>query len=407
MANYDVGSVRGLFPALDSAWADLDGPAGTQVPSSVIDAMAGAHRAGLSNLGGGFPASDAAEAITAASRSAIADLFGASPEEIVFGQNMTSLTFSASRALARSWGPGDEVVVTLLDHDANVTPWRLAAADRGATVRTVPFDPASGMLDPAEVAAAVGPRTRLVAVTHASNALGTIPDVASIVDIAHGAGALAYVDAVHYTPHGVVDVGRIRADFLVASAYKFFGPHTGALFVREALLEELTPYKVVPAPDSGPGRWETGTQSFESLAGVAAAVEHLAAPGEGATRRERIVDGQGKVRHHEEALIDRFLAGTAEMPGVRVYGVADPAEMEHRVPTFAVGVEGVPVAAVERKMRERRLAVRAGHYYAVGVMDHLGVLDAGGLLRIGFVQYTTPAEVDRTLEALQAIAAGA
>ena len=411
MASFDVSAARARFPAFrpdspTSDWVDLDGPAGTQVPASVIEAMAAAHRDGLSNLGGGFPASDRAEQIVTDARSAFGDLFAARPEEIVFGPNMTTLTFAVSRALSQRWGAGDEIVVTLLDHDANVTPWRMAAADRGVTVRTVPFDTATGMLAPEAVAAAVGPRTRLVAVTHASNALGTVPDVAAIVEVAHAAGALAYVDAVHFAPHGVVDVAAIDADFLVASSYKFFGPHLGALYGKEGLLEATAAYKVVPAPDTGPGKWETGTANFEALAGATAAVEHLAEPGSGPGRRERLIDAQRQVRSHEEALIDRFLAGAAEIPGLRVYGVTDPDLISHRVPTFAVGVAGMPVGELEASMRARRLAVRAGHYYAVGVMEHLGVLDDGGLLRIGFVQYTTADEVDRTLEGLAAAAAG-
>jgi len=409
MEHYDVAAVRSRFPslqdgALGAGGVDLDGPAGTQVPESVIEAMAEVHRRGISNLGGGFPASDASVRITAAARSAIADLFNAGPEEITFGQNMTSLTFSVSRALARTWHEGDEIVVTLLDHDANVTPWRLAAEDRGVIVRTVPFDAESGRLEPDAVAAVVGPRTRLVAVTHASNAIGTIPDVARIVEIAHGVGALAYVDAVHYTPHGIVDVAALDCDFLVASAYKFFGPHLGALYGKAELLESLQAYKVAPAPATGPDKWETGTQSFESLAGATAAVEHIAALGEGPSRRDRLVDAQHKVHGHERGLVDRFLAGAAEILGLRIYGITDPYLLDQRVPTFSVGIDGVDPATAVEAMRAQGIWVRSGHYYAVGVMDHLGVLDAGGLIRIGFVQYTDRSDVDRTLHALADVA---
>jgi cysteine desulfurase family protein (TIGR01976 family) len=363
--------------------------------------MAGVHRRGISNLGGGFPGSDAAERITAEARSALADLFAASPGEIVFGQNMTSLTFAVSRALARDWGPGDEIVVTLLDHDANVTPWRLAAEDRGATVRTVPFDPAGGRLEPEAVAAAVGPKTRLVAVTHASNALGTVPDIGAIVEIAHSVGALAYVDAVHYTPHGLVDVAALGCDFLVASAYKFYGPHLGALYGRAEHLERFDTYRVIPAPPSGPGKWETGTQSFEALAGATAAVEHIASLGAGASRRDRIVDAQRRVGAHERTLMHQFLAGAAEIPGLRVYGITD--HLGERVPTFSVAVEGIAPARAVAHLRDAGLWVRSGHFYAVGVMEHLGVLDGGGLIRIGFVHYTTAGDVDRTLDALDGL----
>ncbi|MCB2223012.1 MAG: cysteine desulfurase-like protein [Actinobacteria bacterium] len=409
MQRYDVHQIRSRYPALSEGGlldgaVDLDGPAGTQVPASVVEAMAEVHRRGIGNLGGGFPPSDAAEEITAAARSAVADLFNAGPDEIAFGQNMTSLTFAVSRALARTWEPGDEVVVTLLDHDANVAPWRLAAADRGVTVRTVPFDPSTGVLDPADVAAVVGPRTRLVAVTHASNVLGTIPDVAAIVRIAHDAGALAYVDAVHYTPHGIVDVAALDCDFLVASAYKFYGPHIGALYGKAELLEALDAYKVVPAPDEGPEKWETGTQSFESLAGVRAAVDHLASLAGGATRRDRITASQGIVRDHESALIGRFLEGARSIPGLRVYGITDPDMLHRRAPTFSVGLEGVAPQDAVAVMRPLGINVRSGHHYAVGVMGHLGLLEGGGLIRVGFVQYTSPEDVDRTLEALASAA---
>ncbi|MCJ7724827.1 MAG: cysteine desulfurase-like protein [Acidimicrobiia bacterium] len=409
MEHYDVAAVRRRFPALQAGargagGVDLDGPAGTQVPASVIEAMADVHRLGISNHGGGFPTSDAADRITAEARSAVADLFNAGPEEIVFGQNMTSLTFSMSRALARDWTEGDEVVVTLLDHDANVAPWRLAAEDRGVIVRPVPFDAESGQLDPEAVADVVGSRTRLIAVTHASNALGSVPAVQQIVDIAHRAGALSYVDAVHYTPHGIVDVAKLDTDFLVASSYKFFGPHVGALYGKAEILERLRAYKVVPAPDHGPEKWETGTQSFESLAGVTAAVEHLASAGEGDNRRDRIVSGQTAVRGHELGLIDRFLAGAAEIPGLRIYGITAPDQLAQRVPTFSVAIQGQHPEETATTMRERGVYVRSGDYYAVGVMGHLGVQDRGGLLRIGFVQYTTRQEVDRTLDALAAAA---
>jgi cysteine desulfurase family protein (TIGR01976 family) len=268
----------------------------------------------------------------------------------------------------------------------------------------VPFDPSTGVLDPADVAAVVGPRTRLVAVTHASNVLGTIPDVAAIVRIAHDAGALAYVDAVHYTPHGIVDVAALDCDFLVASAYKFYGPHIGALYGKAELLEALDAYKVVPAPDEGPEKWETGTQSFESLAGVRAAVDHLASLAGGATRRDRITASQAIVRDHESALIGRFLEGARSIPGLRVYGITDPDMLHRRSPTFSVGLEGVAPQDAVAVMRPLGINVRSGHHYAVGVMGHLGLLERGGLIRVGFVQYTSPEDVDRTLEALASAA---
>jgi len=403
--HYDVATIRARFPALregarGAGGVDLDGPAGTQVPESVIEAMAEVHRNGISNRSGGFPTSDASDRITAEARSALADLFNSGPEEIAFGQNMTSLTFAVSRALAREWIEGDEIVVTLLDHDANVAPWRLAAEERGVTVHTVAFDAQSGCLDPDAIAAVVGPRTRLVAVTHASNALGTIPDVKAIVEIAHTVGALSFVDGVHYTPHGIVDVAALDTDFLVASSYKFFGPHLGALYGKAEILERLDAYKVIPAPDRGPGKWETGTQSFESLAGATAAVDHIASLGEGRSRRDRIVEGQQRVRRHETALMDRFLAGSAEIPGLRIHGIADPGLLDQRVPTFSVDIDGAQPADTAAAMRKQDVYARSGDFYAVGVMTHLGFQDSGGLVRIGFVHYTTSEEVDRTLDAL-------
>ncbi len=400
----DVAAVRASFPGLarevDGAPAVyLDGPGGTQAAAPVIDAMAGHLRSGTSNLGGGFATSEDVEQITRAARRAGADLLNASPEEIVFGQNMTSLTFALSRALADTWRAGDEIVVTNLDHDANITPWVLAATGRGVAVRRVDFDPDGGcVLDYDGLAAAVGPRTRVVAVTHASNAVGTVVDMGRVVEIAHGGGALVYADAVHYAPHRLVDVHATGVDFLAASAYKFFGPHTGMLYGRADLLERLDAYKVRPAPSSGPGKWETGTQSFESLAGVTAAVDYLAGLGEGNGRRERLAAAFAAIGDHEQALAARFLAGLEELPGVRLYGHPHPGAA--RTPTFAVAVDGVHPDEVQRRLGEQGIFVWSGHYYAVAVMERLGVLERGGLVRVGFVHYNTAAEVDRVLAAL-------
>jgi cysteine desulfurase family protein (TIGR01976 family) len=400
-----VDAVRALFPALARTErgrpvAYLDGPGGTQVPVGVIDAMARRLREGTSNLGGPFGASRDAEATMAGAREAAADLVGGRPSEVAFGQNMTSLTFALSRALARRWGPGDEVVVTRLDHDANVTPWRLAAADRGVGVRVVDFDRGDGTLDLEQMARVIGDHTRLVAVTAASNALGTVPPVRRVADLAHAAGALVCVDAVHCAPHRLIDVAELGADFLVCSAYKFYGPHTGVLWGREELLEQTEAYKVMPAPDAGPEKWETGTQSFESLAGVAAAVEYLASLGEGSGRRERLRSGLATVRLHEESLALRFLEGIAGIPRVRLYGLSDPRRLAERTPTFALSVEGLHPGEAARRLGEQGIHTWSGDYYAVGVMEHLGVADRGGLLRIGFVHYNTVEEADRVLAAL-------
>lgn len=403
---FDVEGVRRRFPALTRSIggtqvAYLDGPAGTQAPGEVIEAMAGHLRRGTANLGGNFAVSREVEKLTEAARSAIADLMGGTSDEIVFGPNMTSLTFSVSRAVSVTWKPGDEVVVTALDHDANVTPWRRAAEERGARVRTVPFALEDGMLDIEALASTLSERTVLLAVTCASNALGSVTPLGEIVDLAHQAGALVYADAVHYSAHRLLDVGALGVDFAAASAYKFFGPHVGILYGRAEHLERFPAYKVAPAPMSGPGKWETGTQSFESLAGVAATVAYLASLGHGETRRSQLESAFAAIRDHENDLAGRFIAGLAEMPGVRLYGVADPPRLADRVPTFALSVAGVPPAAVADHLGLQGINVWDGHYYAVAVMEHLGLLDAGGLVRVGFVHYNTRGEVDRALRALE------
>ncbi len=398
----DIAAIRSQFPAL-SRTVDghpaiyADGPGGTQVPRGVIDAMSGFLASGGSNLGGPFVTSDETGSVVDAARSAVADLFNADPEEISFGQNMTSLTLAFGRALARTWAPGDEVICTRLDHDANVSSWMQAAREAGAMVRLVDFDIETGRLDPAAVAAAITDRTRLVAVTHASNAIGTVVDIAAVVEAAHDAGAMVFVDAVHYTPHGVVDVAATGCDFLAASAYKFFGPHSGALYGRREVMETLEPVKIRPAPDLGPGKWESGTQSFESLAGVTAAVDYLASLGVGATRRERLESAMAGITEYEQGLSDRFLAGIAEIPGVTVHGIPDT---HGRTPTFAVDVAGHTARRVAEHLGSAGVFVWDGHYYALEVMRHLGVLTTGGLVRIGFVHYNTEDEVDRVLDLL-------
>jgi cysteine desulfurase family protein (TIGR01976 family) len=402
----DLAAIRSQFPALGRIVdghpaAYLDGPGGTQVPQQVIDAMAGFMERGGSNLGGPFATSHETLHTLSEARKAGADLLGARPSEIVFGQNMTSLTFSISRSLAATWSAGDNIVVTKLDHDANITPWVMAAADRGIEVRWVDFDP-DGPLDYEGLVAALDGRTRLVAATAASNALGTRTDVAGIAAAARAAGALSYIDGVHLTPHSPVDVAAWDCDFYVCSAYKFFGPHTGVLFGKEDHLEALAAYKVRPAPDHGPDKWETGTQSFESLAGVTAAVDFIASLGEGSSRRTQIMSGMAAVEEHGHAVTDRFLAGIAEMPGVSAAGVTDGSVP--RTATFAVAVDGAYPNDVAAELGRQGIFTWAGHYYAVAVMERLGVLDGGGLTRIGFVAYNTFGEVDRALEALGAIA---
>ena len=406
----DIDAVRAQFPALRRTQngrqvAYLDGPGGTQVPDRVIEAIAGLLRDGASNHGGPFVTSHETDAVTERARSAVAALFNASPAEIAFGQNMTSLTFAVSRALANTWTSGDNLVVTRLDHDGNVWPWVRAAEEAGVEVRYLDFDPDKGCRLAVEtLGELMDKRTRLVAVTHASNAVGTIVDVAAVVETAHAGGALTYVDAVHYSPHGLVDVAATGTDFLVASAYKFFGPHTGCLYGRYEILDELDAYKLRPAPVKPPGKWETGTQSFESLAGVAAAVDYLASLGTGDGLREQIVSAMGEIGDHESKLARRFLKGLNLLDGATLHGMPFATG---RTPTFAISLDGVPPAEVAKALGDEGIFVWDGDYYAVEVMDRLGVADRGGLVRVGFVHYNTTEEVDRVLHALASIGSGA
>ena len=416
----DPVTLRRQFPALEQEDGDrpaiyLDGPGGTQVPRRVIDAMAGYFQAGGSNLGGPFLTSQRSERVVAAAREAMAAFYNASgPDEIVFGQNMTSLTFALSRALSQTWQPGDEIVVTRLDHDANITPWVLAAGDRDVTVRWLDFHPEDCTLALESLNGLLNEQTRLVAVTHASNAVGTIPDVARIVSMARAAGALTHVDAVHYAPHGPIDVRALDCDFLVTSAYKYFGPHTGVLYGKRKHLERLDAYKVRPASDVPPEKWETGTQSFESLAGVAAAVDYLEAIGadeEGSVsgaglkaRAKVLARAMQRIQQYEQMLSRHFLEGATNIPSLRVYGVTDVERLDERTPTFAVSLEGYTPREIAERLGEQGIYVWDGHYYAVAVMERLGLLESGGLVRIGFVHYNTPAEVDAVLAALSDLA---
>jgi cysteine desulfurase family protein (TIGR01976 family) len=398
----DLDAVRAQFPALNRVEGDrkaayLDGPGGTQVPQQVIDAMSGVLRDGVSNLGGGFGSSDHADTITIEARQAMADLFNADPNEISFGQNMTSITFAVSRALATTWKPGDAIVVTSLDHDANFTPWLMAAEETGVDVRIAEFDPSTGMLPADSVIELIDDTTRLVAVCLASNALGTVVDVAAITAACHEAGAWVYVDAVHAGPHLPIDVAALGCDFLVASSYKFFGPHTGILFGKKGHLASLDAYKLRPAPSDPPGKWETGTQSFESLAGVAAAVDYISSLG-GGSGRTAIESAFESISAHERSLGQRFLEGISSMGHISLHGPPDMSD--HRVTTFAIGAEGMSASVVAGEMAKAGIYVWSGHYYAVNVMDRLGVLDQGGLVRIGLCHYNTTEEVDRTLEVL-------
>ena len=407
----DPHALRAQFPALGRTVGPhpavfLDGPGGTQSPTRVIDAMADYLRRGSRNHGGPFLTSREADAAAESARLAMRDLLNARrPEEIVFGQNMTSLTFSLSRAIAQTWQPGDEVIVTRLDHDANISPWLRAAEDRGVTVRWLDFNPAACTLALDTLPGLLNGRTRLVAVNYASNAVGTISDVARVAELAHEAGALVYVDAVHYAPHDVIDVQALDCDFLACSVYKFFGPHTGVLYGKYEWLDRLNAYKVRPAADEPPGKWETGTQSYESLSGVTAAVDYLAdLGGAGGTRRERLARGLAAIKAYEAELSEHFLRGVTRVPGLRVYGITDIESLARRTPTFAIELAGHAPEDVAAWLGERGFFVWHGHYYAIAVMERLGTLDRGGLVRVGFVHYNTVEESDRLIAALRELA---
>ena len=397
---FDVARVRGSYPALADGHAYLDGAAGTQVPVPVIDAIAAAYRAGIGNTGGAFAASERSGAIVAEARRAVADLTGGAASGVVFGPSMTALTYRMSGALARGWAPGDEIVVSRLDHDANIRPWIQAAARAGAVVRWAEADLATGELPAAQYAELVGDRTRLVAVTAASNVLGTRPDVAAIAAVAHAAGALCYVDGVHATPHIPVDVSALGADFYATSAYKWAGPHVAAVVAGPALLEKLWPDKLAPSSDEVPARFERGTLPFADLAGVAAAVEHLSslAPGAGASdaagaapRRERILASMTAVEEYEMALFARLLDGLGAMSHVTLYGKA-----AWRTPTAFFTVPGLTPREVASRLAARGVNTWNGDNYAYELCGALG-LEPDGAVRAGLVHYNDASDVDRLL----------
>ena len=412
----DLTWVRSRFPALARTGDDgrpvvyADAPGGSQVPDTVIEAMAGHLRSGISNTHGAFAASEETDTLIASARDAAADLTGADPGEIVFGPNATTLLLHLSRSFAKTLRPGDEVIVTKLDHDANVRPWILAAEDAGATVRWVDIRDDDVTLDLDSFDASLSERTRLVAFTLASNAVGTIPPAAELVRRVHEAGALAAVDGVHMAQHRALDLHGLGADILACSPYKFFGPHLGVLAVRRELLETWTPYKLRPAPDEAPERWETGTQNHEGLAGMTAAVDYLAWLGRtfgapaGDARRDALVAGFDAIGDHERVLSTRFLQGAAELPSLRLWGVADPERLQERTPTFAVRLGDQDPVKTASELARRGIYVWDGHYYAITVMERLGLLDSGGAVRIGFCHYHSTDDVDRVLGALAEIA---
>jgi cysteine desulfurase family protein (TIGR01976 family) len=403
----DIDAIRNRFPALARTGPDgrpfvwADAPGGSQVPDSVIDAIAGRMRAGASNTHGVFAASEEIDALIAAAHAAGGDFLGADPDEVVFGQNATSLLLHLSRSFGRTLAPGDEVVVTRLDHDANVRPWVLAAGDAGATVRWVDVRDVDVTLDLDSLDAALSSRTKLVAVTLASNAVGSMPPVAEVIARAKAVGALVALDGVHFAQHHLPDLHGWGADLIATSPYKFFGPHQGMVAVRREVLQTWTPYKLRPVDDVNPDRWETGTQNHEAMAGTVAAIDYLAAlGGAGGARRDRLGAGFAAIHAHERVLALRFLEGLAGIEGASLLGIADPARVDERTPTFAVRLAGRHPLDVSAALGERGIFTWEGHYYAIEVFERLGLLDEGGALRIGFCHYHTPDEVDRVLEAL-------
>ena len=399
-----VAAIRAAFPALARRHnghevAYFDGPGGTQVPQAVVDAMADYLLHHNANTHWHYPTSHETDAAMVAAREAMADYLGTRPLEIAFGANMTTLTFHLSRALGRDWGPGDEIVVTELDHHANVDPWRALERDRGVTVKSVRFLPAEGRLDVDDLRRALGPRTRLLAIGAASNAIGTINDVRRAGELAHAAGALVFVDAVHYAPHAFVDVAELGCDFLACSAYKFYGPHVGVLYGRHDLLARLPVPKLRPASDAAPERLETGTLNHEGVVGTAAAVDFLASLGSGDGRRARLRSAMGALHARGEELLARMWEGLGAIPGVTLHGRPPGTP---RTPTVAFTVAGHSSTAVAVALAERGVFVSNGDFYAMTAVDRLGHAQ-DGVVRAGCACYTTAEEVDRLVEGVRGL----
>jgi cysteine desulfurase family protein (TIGR01976 family) len=412
-----VLAIRSEFPSLQlerygRPFVFMDGPGGTQVPGSVIEAMSQYLREANSNVDGAFLTSCRTEEVVLSARRALADLLNAhSPDEIVFGPNMTSLTFNLSRSIGRMLSSGDEVIVTRLDHDANIAPW-LALQEYGIVVRHVGFDPRDCTLDIPGLQETINSRTKLVAVGYASNAVGTVNDVRFIAQLAHEVGAWVYVDAVHYAPHGPIDVQALDCDFLACSVYKFFGPHLGALYGRYDLLDCLPAYKVRPAKDRPPRKFETGTQSHEALAGTTTAVDYLASVGRRfgdglvgqpvgtVDRRRDLVSGLTAIQAYERELCGKLVAEMEEIPGLRIFGITNREQLEQRVPTVSFTLQGLAPLEIARRLAEANIFAWAGNFYAVAVTEHLELEGTGGLLRVGLVHYNTAEEVDTLLEVL-------
>jgi cysteine desulfurase family protein (TIGR01976 family) len=450
MEPLDLKWIRGQFPALTQKITGqpaifFDGPGGTQVPGAVLDAISDYLVRSNANAHGAFATSIRTDATITSARAAIADLLGCHSDEVVFGANMTTLTFALSRAIGRELQPGDEIIVTRLDHYANVSSW-CALEEQGATIRVVDIHVDDCTLDMSELERLINPRTKLVAVGYASNAVGTINDIAAIARLAHAVGAWVFVDAVHYVPHAPINVHALGCDFLACSAYKFFGPHVGILYGKRELLARLQPYKVKPAPDEVPARWETGTLNHEGLAGVVAAVNYLTKLGchvspsidnelvaalieadkEGLqtfscprflksldpsnitsayhSRRAALVAAMSAIQQYERELSHKLIPGLLAIPGLSIYGITDPARFAWRTPTVGIQLEGKTPESVAKALGDRGIFTWHGHFYAIGLIEKLGVEASGGLLRIGLAHYNTVEEIHQLLHILHEIA---
>jgi cysteine desulfurase family protein (TIGR01976 family) len=406
----DTAWVRAQFPSLQTQVNGqpavfLDGPAGTQVPTQVMHVIQSYLMNANANTCGAFLTSRRTDEMIAATRTAMADFFRCDPDEVVFGQNMTTITFSISRSIGRELNSGDEILLTTLDHDANFSPWK-ALEEKGVVIRQVDIREEDCTLDLGDLKNKLNQKTRLVAVGYASNAVGTVNPVAEITRLAHQAGAIVYIDAVHYAPHGLIDVKALDCDFLVCSPYKFFGPHMGTLYGKREHLQRLRPYKVRPCTEQIPDRWESGTQVHELIAGVGAAVEYIATLGRrrdssAQTRREALAAAYRATVAYERRLIARLIDGLLAIPGVRIYGITDPNRFSERCSTLSLRIGSHHPTAIATFLGERGIFTWDGNYYALNLTERLGVESQGGLLRIGLVHYNTMEEVERLLAALQ------
>ncbi len=409
---FQVEEIRSHFPSLSSGDIFFDGPGGTQVPQEVIDAVVDYYRSSNSNLHGAFATSQRTDAMLAASRAALADFLNASsPDEIVFGPNMTTLTFGISRAFGRTLNPGDEIILTRMDHDADVSPW-IALEERGAVIKWIDIHPEDCTLNLADLEKHLSHKTRLVAVGGASNAVGTMNDLVSIIRLAHAAGALVFVDAVHLAPHAPIDVQALDCDLLACSVYKFYGPHLGVLYGKYGLLDQLRAYKVRPARSQPPDKFETGTANHEGIAGARAAVDYLAWLGEKhgldfagqggvyTGRRLHLKKALTTIQAYERELFTRLMRGLGDIPGVQIYGITDPARFDCRTPTVAFTIKGHTPRQIAEQLGREGIYVWEGNYYALVLMERLGLQEHGGAVRVGLSHYNTQAEIDRFLHVM-------